>query len=137
MTDLGSRERAGDDARADTLTRAPGDAPPEEPIDWTGREQVVVGSYGRTGIALGDRFSWAGAAVPDLYGDGRGREAPGTYISVPVFGVSGGLMGTLCATSVEHCSLSRTQLAAMEVLAGLLGQELIADRAIAGSRVAS
>jgi signal peptidase I len=39
VTDLGSRERAGDDARADTLIRAPGDAPPEEPVDWTGREK--------------------------------------------------------------------------------------------------
>jgi GAF domain-containing protein len=101
-------------------------------IDWSRQEQQVVGVHGDPGINLGERFSWAGASAPDPYGDGRRPPANAreTYISVPVMGRSGGLLGTLCATSTERRPLTRTQLAAMEVLAGLVGEELNADRAV-------
>jgi EAL domain-containing protein (putative c-di-GMP-specific phosphodiesterase class I) len=97
-------------------------------IDWVRQEQTVTGVYGGCGVVAGDRFTWEGSSTPDLYGDARGLVAAETYISVPMMDASGGLIGTLCATSAEHHALTRTQLAAMEVLAGVLGDELGAER---------
>ena len=97
-------------------------------IDWSRQEQTVTGVHGGCGIVAGDRFSWAGASTPDLYLDGRGLAGAEAYISVPMVDGSGGLIGTLCATGPERRTLSRTQLAAMEVLAAVLGEELVTDR---------
>ncbi|MEY2566687.1 MAG: hypothetical protein QOE35_1216 [Actinomycetota bacterium] len=97
-------------------------------IDWSKQEQSVVGTHGDCGLHIGDRFSWAGAATPDVYGDGRRLRGLETYISVPVLSASGGLLGTLCAVSAARRTLARTQLAAMEVLGRLLGEELTIDR---------
>jgi diguanylate cyclase (GGDEF)-like protein len=92
-------------------------------IDWTRKQQTVVGVHGPCDLKIGDNFSWVGNA-PDVYGDGRRLVGRQTYISVPVLGASGGLLGTLFGTSEVQRSLNRSQLAAMEVLAGLLGGEL-------------
>jgi diguanylate cyclase (GGDEF)-like protein len=103
-------------------------------IDWGRQEQSVVGVHGRCGMSVGDHFSWAGALAPDVYGDGRRLEGFDTYISVPVLAARGALLGTLCAASVDRRALARTQLAAMEVLAGLLGEELTREWALPGVR---
>ena len=105
-------------------------------IDWTNKQQLVIGVYGPTGLEVGDRFAWTGSA-PDVYGDARRLEGRHTYISVPVVGPSGVLMGTMCATADTQKSLNRSQLAAMEVLAGLLGGELTQEWSSAAVRVAT
>ncbi|MDQ1375749.1 MAG: hypothetical protein QOJ09_3087 [Actinomycetota bacterium] len=106
-------------------------------IDWSQQEQSVVGTYGDCSVVVGDRFSWVGSATPDVYGDGRGLQGFDTYVSVPVMGLSGGLLGTLCGVSVAPRSLTRTQLAAMEVLGGLLGEELGVEHASARARASN
>ena len=119
------------------VTRATGlDAAYLTSIDWTNKQQMVIGVHGPTGLDMGDRFAWAGSA-PDVYGDARRLEGRHTYISVPVLGPSGVLMGTMCATSETQRSLNRSQLAAMEVLAGLLGGELAQDWSPDAVRAAS
>ena len=119
------------------VTRATGlDAAYLTSIDWTDRQQTVVGVRGQSGFEVGDHFSWNGSA-PDVYGDARRLGSHQTYISVPVLGPAGGLVGTLCAISEERRALNRSQLAAMEVLAGLLGGELTHDPSSASVRVAS
>jgi diguanylate cyclase (GGDEF)-like protein len=105
-------------------------------IEWSQQEQTVVGTRGECGLHVGERFSWAGAATPDVYGDGRNLRGLETYLSVPVVGAAGGLLGTLCAVSAAPRTLARTQLAAMEVLGRLLGEELTTDRRAATVRVA-
>jgi diguanylate cyclase (GGDEF)-like protein len=97
---------------------------------WDRQEQVVMSVLGDCGLAEGTRFSWAGAAAPDVYGDARvrGDDGRGTYLSVPIVGSNGGLLGTLCAVSGTHRALTRSQLAGMEVLARLIGDELSAGR---------
>ena len=105
-------------------------------IDWTNKQQMVIGVYGPTGLEVGDRFAWTGSA-PDVYGDARRLQGRHTYISVPVLGPSGVLMGTMCATAATQKSLNRSQLAAMEVLAGLLGGELTQEWPPAAVRVAT
>jgi diguanylate cyclase (GGDEF)-like protein len=118
------------------VTRATGlDAAYVTRIDWAEKEQTVVGVHGECGLEPGDHFSWAGAAAPDVYGDARQLGGLHTYISVPVLGASGGLVGTLCATSSARRALNRSQLSAMEVLASLLGGELAQEPSPANVRV--
>jgi diguanylate cyclase len=92
-------------------------------IDWTSKTQTVVGGHGPCRLDVGATFAWTGA-TPDPYGDARHLRGHNTYISAPVLDGSGGLVGTLCAISAGSVPLNRSQLAALEVLAGLLGGEL-------------
>jgi EAL domain-containing protein (putative c-di-GMP-specific phosphodiesterase class I) len=98
---------------------------------WDRQEQVVMAVLGDCGHETGARFSWAGEPTPDVYGDARirGNNDLGTYLSVPIVAPNGGLLGTLCAVSGTHRALTRSQLAGMEVLARLIGDELSAGRA--------
>ena len=92
-------------------------------IDWTAKTQTVIGVHGPCDLDVGTTFAWTGT-TPDPYGDARRFQGRSTYISAPVLDISGGLVGTLCAVSAGPLALNRTQLAALEVLAGLLGGEL-------------
>jgi EAL domain-containing protein (putative c-di-GMP-specific phosphodiesterase class I) len=96
---------------------------------WDLQEQLVTAVVGECGLERGDRFSWAGAANPDVYGDARQTDDFGTYLSVPIVAPNGGLLGTLCAVSSTRRALTRSQLGGMEVLARLIGDELNAGRA--------
>ena len=136
LAEAGSGDELVDGVLA-LVSRATGlDAAYLTSIDWTRKEQTVVGVHGPCGVQVGDHFTWSGAA-PDVYGDARRLEARHTYISVPVLGTSGGLVGTLCATSQGQRSLKRSQLAALEVLAGLLGGDLAQEWPPAHVRVTS
>jgi diguanylate cyclase (GGDEF)-like protein len=95
-------------------------------IDWSQQELQIMQVLGDCTLAAGNKFSWAGSSTPDVYVDARMVKSKGmeTYISVPVLGEQGGLMGTLCAASRERRPLSRAQLGAMEVLARIVGNAL-------------
>jgi diguanylate cyclase (GGDEF)-like protein len=108
-------------------------------IDWAAEELEVMQVLGDCPLAAGNKYSWAGSTTPDVYVDARLVKSKGmeTYISVPILGEHGGLMGTLCAASREKRVLTRAQLGALEVLARIIGEQLSGQRDAGRLRIAS